>query len=158
MSLLLYRQPARTDVEDVDRSSAHHWQSLLYIRGGIAAVGLYVSWELFLSNKNIHKLEWIICSLSHTSICPNIYNLFFISLGKKSIGFLWKKSWGKVSGGKLATEKFPPKARSFFHRFIFSRSFNFRCKKLWRKIGNSNPHVPVFNLECIVNTLERNHG
>ena len=36
---------ARTDVEHVDRSSALRWRSLSYIRGGIAAVGLNVSWD-----------------------------------------------------------------------------------------------------------------
>ena len=36
---------ARTDVEHVDRSFALRWRSLSYIRGGIAAVGLNVSWD-----------------------------------------------------------------------------------------------------------------
>ena len=36
---------ARTGVEHVDRSSALRWRSLSYKRGGIAALGLNVSWD-----------------------------------------------------------------------------------------------------------------
>ena len=60
---------ARTDVEDVDRSSAHRWRSLSYIQGGIAAVGLYVSWELinaWYSYLVAYPVAAVICGLEES--------------------------------------------------------------------------------------------
>ena len=46
--VVMFYYTAKIDVEHVDRGSALRWRSQSYIRGGIAAVGLYlyVSWVI----------------------------------------------------------------------------------------------------------------
>ena len=60
---------ARTDVKHVDWSSALCWRSLLYIRGSIVAVGLYVSWDMITLHrkKNLLKIKLILTTskISH---------------------------------------------------------------------------------------------
>ena len=78
---------ARTDVKDVDQSSAHRWGSLLFIQGGIATVSLNVSWVYILIKKmlflviSVFKYKYKIDILSESSnlIIINLY-IYFTSI------------------------------------------------------------------------------
>ena len=84
---------AKTNVEDVNRSSALHWQSLSYIRGSIAAVSLHVS--------------WVNRGLDVRGVFPNKPECLYIFV----IGS-YEKNFNKIKVKEV-------KCRLFFFRFFF---------------------------------------